>query len=88
MISIKNEKEIKYLEIAGEIVGNTHKHLQKFIAEDEMVGMAGMVAAAHSDISVKCVHRSHYVIFRKSARHQLPEAFFLCGTGNGHTNKP
>lgn len=31
MISIKNEKEIKYLEIAGEIVGNTHKHLQKFI---------------------------------------------------------
>lgn len=31
MISIKNEKEIKYLEIAGEIVGNTHKHIQKFI---------------------------------------------------------
>ena len=29
------------------------KHLQKFIAEDEMVGMAGMVAAAHSDISEK-----------------------------------
>ena len=31
MISIKNEKEIKCLEIAGEIVGNTHKHLQKYI---------------------------------------------------------
>ena len=31
MITIKNQKEIEYLIKAGEIVGNTHNHLKKFI---------------------------------------------------------